>query len=198
VTLLEARGVRGLDGELARRRVERRGHREDHVLTRERELRIALRHAVLPRVGDVLEVAERGLHRAHLLDVLGGTEREEGRATIDAGVREPALRARDHSARSLDTPRPRELPHDVRAAFVPREGHGPVGGVRGVVERGQEGLLSDGPFGDELRDVEHLHLARATLGELGVREGRVGGAEIDPDDVAAQSSTSACATTVAS
>jgi hypothetical protein len=69
--VLEARGARGLDGEIARGGVERGGDGEDDLLLGERDLRIVLGVRVIPGLGEVLEVAPRGLDGRDLLDVLG-------------------------------------------------------------------------------------------------------------------------------
>ena len=78
-------GERGLDRELARRGVEGRGHRDDHVLSAER--RVAAAEARVERLAQVLEVAPRGLDRRDLLDVLGRRQRQDARAPVDRRVR---------------------------------------------------------------------------------------------------------------
>ncbi len=198
--VLDARGGRGLDRQLARRGVERCRHGEHNLLLREGHVRIGLGEAVVPRLGEVLEVAPRGLDGGDLLDVLGRADGERGAAAVDAGVAEPALGAGDEAGGRLDAAGAGVLADGEAARRVPGQGLGALALVGDVEEGGQEGARLHGPLGDELRDGNDLG-ARAAIWRGGVGEGErgVGGAEVDPDDVArAHSSTSAGASTFAS
>ena len=107
--LLDAGRERRLDRELARARVERGRDREDDLLRPQRERPVPLRHLRFPGLGQVLEVAPRRFDRRDLLDVLGRAEGQDRRAPVDAGMREPALRARDEPRGGLDAARARVL-----------------------------------------------------------------------------------------
>ena len=201
--VLETGGIRGLRGELTRRGVEGRGHREHDALLREREVGVALGDDVVPRLDQVLEIAPRRLDRADALDVLRSAGREDRGAAIDGGMAEPALRARDHACRRIDAAGAGVLADDVRARLVPRQRLRAVTLMSDVEEGRQELARLDRPLSDELGDREHLRHGRlggVVRGDRRIRDGAVGGAEIDPDDVTrrAHSSTSACATMRAS
>jgi hypothetical protein len=175
-----ARG--GLQGELAGGLVERRGHRDDHLLLREAPFGAVV---VIPGLGDVLEDERGRLHRREPRPVLHPPG-QDGGVAIDAGMTEPRLGRRDHPARLARALAAGELAHHAAAGGVP--------GQRGVAraeivlagqvdEGGELGAAVDGARRHELRHLERLH---ALLGgaRVHVRHRGVGGAEVHPDDEA--------------
>ena len=194
--VLDPGGERGLDGELARGRIEGGGHGDHDVLLHEG--RVASAEALVEGLREVLEVAPRRLDGRDLLDVFGRSERENARAAIHGGMREPALGARDDARRRVDPARARILADGERALRVPWKALRTVGRVREVEERGQERGRLDLPSRDELRDREDLRPCRVAV-ERRDRERGVGRAEIDAHGEARHgSSTSAGARTCAS
>ncbi len=196
--VIEARGPRGLHGELARRGIERRGHGEDDVLLG--ELQPLFLELLIEDLPEVLEVAPRRLHGRDLLHVLRRADGQDAHVPVHAAVREPALRARHEPRGRLHPAGARVLPDDERAIRVPRQGLRPLALVREIQERGQELPRLDRARRHELRHPQHLR-PRALHVRPHEREGRVGRPEIDADRdlrACAHSSTSAGATTLAS
>ena len=154
---------RGLQRQCARRLVEGRGHGEHDGLLVERGFGMG----VVPGGADMGEVGRAGLDRRDLGDAVVRAPGEDGRQTVGAGVREPALGAADEAAGHL-------RPH--LAGVVADEGRLVE---RMEADRGQqragEPLAGARPLGDlEQRD---LGATRAGAGDHGVR-----GAEVDADE----------------
>ena len=122
--VLEAGALRGAQRQLARLRVERRGHRQQDVLLRQRQRR---RRPARPRVerrGEVPQVRGRRVHRRDLRHVLGRAPRQDRRGAVRAAVRQPRLRRRDQPHRVLGAAAPRELADDESRRAGPTAARG--------------------------------------------------------------------------
>src|SRR4029077_1752736 len=97
-----------------------------------------------------------GLDRRDLLDVLGCAKGQNPGPPIDAGVREPALRTRDHARRRVDAARASVLPDDEASFGVPGQRLRALALVGEVQERRQERLGLDLTLRDELRNGNDL------------------------------------------
>ena len=100
---------------------------------------------------------------------------------IDAGVREPALRARDDARRRIDAARSRVLPDDEASLGVPRQRLHALALVREIQERRQQRPGLDLTLRDELRNANDLAVATRRPRVDANGERAVCGAEIDPD-----------------
>ena len=101
-----------LDGQLARRLVERGRHREHDLLLLEPPGGVVAGDGVVPGVADVPQVGGRGLDRRDLLDLRRAAPGQDVGLAIDAGMAEPALGAADQPAGHLRALDPRELADD--------------------------------------------------------------------------------------
>ena len=70
----------GFQRQLSRHRVERRGHRHQHLLLDERRVR----HLRIPSLAQMFQIAARCFHRGNSCDAFGRVERKDGRRAIDA------------------------------------------------------------------------------------------------------------------
>ena len=171
--------VGGLEGELARGLVERRGDGEHHLLLGERRLWMG----GVPRAAHVLEVAgariDRRDPRRFGFRIDGpGAPRQDRRAAIDRAVSEPTLRRRDLAAGDLGAAPLRVLAADP-GSVAARIGQA-FRVDRGVERRGEHRARGDLGRGDELGNREDLGLEvapRGCEGDDGVRR-----AEIDSDE----------------
>ena len=174
--------VRRAHRQLARDRVERRRHREQHVLLGER--RVGMR--VVPRRANVREVARRRLDAATPWRPRPAPPRQDRRSR-DRRPRGTATTSPTTPAASAPASRgcaPTRRRH--RASLAPHGSASCSGGTRRRAGRyrndGSVGRASTVPGGDELRDGEHLDRGDSPLGGVDEGERRVGGAEIDADD----------------
>ena len=177
----EAGLASGVDGERAGHVVERRGYGEDDLLLLHRRCGMAR----VPGIDEMLQIARRRLDRRDAMDLRRGGPGEQRGGAIDAAVTEPRLRGGDEPAGNAGAVIAGELADDVPGGRIPRQRRRAGGKVvrpRQVQERGQQ--LPRGGFagGDELRDAEVLDGAGGPLVEIDVRQGAVGGAEIDADE----------------
>ena len=176
----------GFERELARHRIEGSRHRHQYLLIGEG----GLRHAEIPSLAEVFEVAAAGFHGRDLVDAFGSAKRHQRGGAVHGRMGEPALGRGDQPAGIFRAALLRQLPHHEIAVGVPgqRQGsRGKVGAAGQVEKRGQQVLVADLAGVGELRDRHHLHVGG---GEgVGVRQDggegqrRVGGAEIDSNDV---------------
>ena len=138
-------GLRGgPQGQLARLLVEGRRHGHQHLVVPQRS---TLGPAdVLPRVGQVRQVACRRGNGRHAPDVLGRLPRQDRPGAIHAGVGQPGL-GRGHEARGvLGAALARELADDGVGALIPRERGGAgreILRTRDEQKRGHEGRRGD-------------------------------------------------------
>ena len=89
--VLQAGGPGGLDGQVARGGVERRGDGQEDVLGFEAVGRLLAGDGLVPRVPEVGQVGGRGLDGRDLGHVVGGSPGEDRALAVDPGVRQPAL-----------------------------------------------------------------------------------------------------------
>jgi hypothetical protein len=189
--------TRGFERELARRRVERRGHRERDVLLREGVARVR----VIPRGPQVAQVARRRGDRRHTLHALGGVRGQERRAAVHARVAQPALGALHQAQRRAGPQLAREGAHQGAGRRVPGQRQAAarqLSGEREIQARRQERAPVHLPEGHGLRHAQQrLRGGRRRLLEVDVRQRGVRGAEVDAHGEAGAhpSSTSAGAST---
>ncbi len=176
----------GFERQFARHRIEGRGHGDQHLLFGERRVR----HLRVPGLAQVLQVAAAGLHRRDFLHAIGRAEGQQRTGAVHAGMREPAFGAGDQASGILHAAFLRQASHHVAALRVPGQCQRPLRKIAGagqVQEGGQQVLVADFAGIGQLRDGEQLHVRRSErvgAGEdLRVGECRVGGTEVDTDDV---------------
>ena len=184
----QLRTPRGFDRQCARAVVERRGHRQDHVLFRKRRIG----KTGIPRVTHMREIARARVDRRHLVDAVGRAPRQNRREPVDRRVRQPALRARDEPPRHLRAERARVAAdhgrrRTGRARFrvgrprQPQRVRRQLARRRVIAHRRQQRLCRHRAGADQLLDVEHAD--RVGTG-LDVCDDRIARAEVDPDRIA--------------
>jgi hypothetical protein len=171
--------LRGGERERARGLVERRGHRQHHLLVGQRVAWVL----GVPGPAHVGQVAGRGLHRRDLGHLGRRAPGQDRRAAVHGAVAQPALGAghqpRGHARAQLEGQR---AEHTWRAVRVQRARFGQLflGGL--VARRRQARTGGHLPGGHPLRQREHLRARQHALARrerVGEGHHRVGGAEVD-------------------
>ena len=178
----------GFDGELTGDFVEGGGNGEQHLLIGELAGRaVGVFHpgeSRIPGGADVAEVEGRGVDRRQLVGVFQFfAPGEDFGAAVDAVVGEPGFGRADQSFRQGGAvfAGPEAADHRLGA---PREGTAVAFGEwRQEGEAGQAVALVDFPAGGGLRQRQNMDATRFRAEEISVGDGRVGGAEIDADDI---------------
>ena len=194
---VQARLLRGGQGEAARAFVKRSGHGEHDVLFGQRRVG----KAFVPRRLHMGQVAGAGVHRRDLGDVVRRSPRQDGGGAVYAGVRQPAFGAADQATGHLGA--------QVARIQAEHRGHGGwprqvscIGGRRrpcrqvdgrefagcGVVPHGGQQLMRGHLPGAHLlpdgKQVDGGVARHSQLSMVGIRDHGVTGAEVDPDGVA--------------
>ena len=180
--------LRGVDGQLAGRLVERRGDGQDHFLSFQAVGLVVPGEAVVPGVPDLRDVVGRGLDRRDLAGLGRRAPGQDGGFPVHARMAEPALGRGDQMPRHPGPLDPGELAHDPVGIAPPGEPGRPRGQLvlPGQIEEGREhrpgGRL---PRRHQLRDLERPDVPGGPLATLGVHvsHGAVRGPEVDADDV---------------
>ena len=148
---------RGLDGQLASDRVERRGNGQEHVLLFQRLVRVLAGDLLIPGVAEVTQVGCRCLDRRDLVDIRRSAPRQDRGAAVHSWMREPALGRTDQSSRHLRPMLPGEGSHHATRRRLPGQVRRPLGKLlrrRQVEERGENRSLADVIQAHDLRDRE--------------------------------------------
>ena len=182
--VFEARRPRRLDGQLARRRVERRGHRQDDVLLLEAEVGLLAGHARVPRLGEVPEVQSRRLERRDAAVLLARAPGQDARPAIDARMAQPRLGRADEARLDLSALLAGVLAGGVVALRCPRQFEAArrhLARAREIQEGRQQRPILDDARLDDLGDGQDDGALGFALGRrrIDVGEGAVGRAQVD-------------------
>ena len=181
---------RRLQGQIARRRIKRRGHRDHDLLRRQRLLPLPARRRVpvIPRPAQMRQIPRRRLERRHLRHVRRRLPRQQRTAAVHARMTQPALRRRHQPRRHLAAVTAGKLADHLRRVLLPRQrqtARREFLRIGQIQKRRQQRLLLDRPHARELRNLQHrlLDRAPALLREVQIRERAMRGAEVDADGV---------------
>ena len=146
--------------------------------------------AGVPGLAEVCQVTPADLHRRKLLHVRRPVPGQDRRRAIHARVAQPRLgRHGQPSGHQRAVIAGKETHRMILGVLAPREAQRLRRELlrrRLVMERGERLAGLDQARGDQLRDVENLHLPRFFAG-IDIAHGRVGRAQVDADHVAARS-----------
>ncbi len=176
----DPRRQRGLDGQLARSRIERRRDGDDDLLLGECVVTAA--EACIEGLGEMFEVPPRRLDGRDLFDVVGSPQGQKARPPVHRRMREPALGAGDDARRRVDPARSRVGADGESALRIPGERLHPVALVGKVEKRWKEHALFQLPRSHELRNRERFGSSRRSrlfVFDRRDRKRRVRGPEID-------------------
>ena len=183
-----------LDGEFPCRRVEGGRHGDDQILLTQRRLGMTL----VPRIAQVAQIGDGSLERRNPLDLIRSLRWQQGRASVDPGMRQPTLGAGHKPDGCLAAKLPGQFADQGFRLVIPWQddiARGQFGLMRLIEKRRQLFALPDHARGSQLRNIEHLQRRLIAVGFLQIDEGNdaIGGAQIDTDRVTrlAHSSTSA-------
>ena len=192
--VLVTRCLAGLGRQLARGRVERCGNGDGDVLRIKRGLGVGL----VPGPAQVRQVTDGGgqrRHTRHLGRRIGGQQRC---AAVDTGVAQPAFGAADQADRCGRAPAAGEFAHHIAVGGTPGQDHvgsGQLTFVGQVQKRGQQRLGVHTGRPGELGNVQHAlrHRVAVTGAAVYVRQGAVGGAQVNSNAITGCSARCTCA-----
>ncbi len=185
----QARGPRGFDGQVAGRRVERRGDREQDLLLSQAIVR-RFAELGIPGVAQVGQIGNAGLDGRHFLHVRRGVPGQDGGLAIGPRMREPALGRPDHASGDLGPMVAGERADDVVGLGLPAEVDRARRELllgREIEEGRQRGAFADLARRDDLRDRQRMNGGNPAihgLAGIGVGEGAVGGPKVDTYHIA--------------
>ncbi len=120
--ILEARRLSGAQRQLTGRLVERRGHRQQHVLSAQALLFRAAGNVMIEGCREMPQIRRRRVDCRHVRDLRRRAEGQDRRRSVRAAVRQPGLRAGNDPRRILCPALPSELADDSRRLLVPGQG----------------------------------------------------------------------------